>query len=112
MKHQLIFLSIIFSTSLKVLTAQSLYMPRNVQEAFKNETRSPDGRPGKNYWQNFGRYDISVTAAPPNRNIKGSERITYINRSPDTLHMIVFRLIQNVHKPEAERYEDVDSIFF
>ena len=35
--------------------AQSLYMPRDIQNAFKKETRSLDGKPGKNYWQNHGK---------------------------------------------------------
>jgi hypothetical protein len=28
-------------------------------------TRSADGKPGSKYWQNFGRYNISITATPP-----------------------------------------------
>jgi hypothetical protein len=92
--------------------AQSLYIPRNVNQAIEKGTRSPDGKPGKNYWQNFARYDITVSAMPPNRNIQGSEQITYINRSPDTLHSLVIKLIQNIHKPEAPRYTEEDSLFF
>lgn len=92
--------------------AQSLYMPRNVKEAFQKGTRSMDGRPGKNYWQNYGRYDISVSVAPPGRMIKGSEQISYINRSPDTLKEIVIRLVMNFHKPEAVHYGEMDSSLF
>ncbi|HEX4373737.1 MAG TPA: M1 family metallopeptidase [Puia sp.] len=103
----LLTLSIIFSAS-----AQSLYMPRNVKDAFKKETRSPDGRPGKNYWQNYGRYNITVTALPPDRNIKGAEQITYINNSPDTLKNPVFRLTINIHKPGVLRYGTTDSTYF
>ena len=66
-------------------------------------TRCNDGYPGKKYWQNTGRYAITVTALPPDRNIKGSEKITYINNSPDTLHVLVFKFIQNIHKPGAPR---------
>ena len=32
--------------------AQDLFMPRDVQQAFKKGTRSPDGKPGKNYCKN------------------------------------------------------------
>ena len=78
-------------------------MPRNVQSAFKKGTRSPDGRPGKNYWQNHGRYDITVSAMPPDRNIKGSETITYFNNSPDTLRNTAIKLFLNIHKPGAPR---------
>lgn len=83
--------------------AQQLYMPRDVANAFKKNTRSPDGRPGKNYWQNHGRYTININALPPSRTIEGSEQITYINNSPDTLRGLVFKLLLNIHKPGAPR---------
>lgn len=82
-------------------TGQSLYMPRNVKATFDKGARSPDGKPGTHYWQNHGRYHISLTVLPPDRNIKGSEQITYFNDSPDTLRTIVMRLILNFHKPGA-----------
>ncbi|MCX6217033.1 M1 family metallopeptidase [Spirosoma sp.] len=85
------------------VTAQGLYMPRNVKQAYQKGTRSLDGRPGKNYWQNFARYNITITATPPNRTIRGKEEITYINNSPDTLRSLVFKLILNSHKPGAVR---------
>src|SRR5689334_9308123 len=81
------------------LDAQKLYMPRDVQKAFEKGTRSPDGRPGKNYWQNHGRYQINLSAAPPSRTINGTESIVYSNNSPDTLRNLVFKLIVNIHKP-------------
>ena len=85
------------------LHSQQLYMPRDVQKTFQKQTRAADGRPGKNYWQNHGRYNITVTALPPNRTIRGEEEITYINNSPDTLRSIVFKLLVNIHKPGAPR---------
>lgn len=92
-----------FLISFILAGAQKLYMPRDISNAFKNGTRSLDGRPGKNYWQNRGRYNISVTATPPDRTIHGSEEITYINNSPDTLRNLLFKLIVNIHKPGAPR---------
>jgi len=86
------------------LYSQTLYTPRIIQEAYKKGTRSADGRPGPNYWQNKGRYTINITAAPPDRIIKGDEHITYINNSPDTLRNPVIKLILNIHKPGAIRY--------
>ncbi len=83
--------------------SQDLYMPRNIKQAYKKETRSLDGLPGKNYWQNYGRYDITITALPPDRNIKGTETITYINNSPDTLRNQVIKLFLYIHKPGAPR---------
>ncbi|MEO8769362.1 MAG: M1 family metallopeptidase [Ferruginibacter sp.] len=81
----------------------SLYMPRDVKQAYTNGTRSMDGRPGKNYWQNHGRYIITLTAMPPDRNIKGSESITYFNNSTDTIRNPGIKLFLNIHKPGAPR---------
>src|SRR3954470_9200230 len=84
-------------------TTSSLYMPRDVRSAFRKGTRSPDGRPGPNYWQNRGRYNIAITALPADRTIHGSEEITYFNNSPDTLRNPVMKLLLNIHKPGAAR---------
>ncbi|HJQ09586.1 MAG TPA: M1 family metallopeptidase [Gemmatimonadaceae bacterium] len=83
--------------------ASPLPMPRGVQAAYRKGTRSPDGRPGPNYWQNRGRYFIAITATPPDRTIRGSEEITYFNNSPDTLANPVFKFFMNIHKPGAPR---------
>jgi len=93
------------------LYSQTLYTPRNIQEAYKKGTRSPDGRPGPSYWQNKGRYTINITATPPDRTIRGEEHITYINNSPDTLRAPVIKLILNIHKPGAVRYGMADSAY-
>jgi len=89
--------------------AQGLYVPRSVARAYTNATRSMDGRPGKNYWQNKASYDIHITVAPPTRTVTGTEEITYTNNSPDTLDRIVFRLQLNSHSPEAPRENIVSS---
>jgi hypothetical protein len=99
-----IFLCLALTMALPTLHSQTLYTPRNIREAYKKGTRSPDGRPGPNYWQNKGRYTITINAAPPDRTIRGSEQITYINNSPDTISMPVIRLTLNIHKPGAVRY--------
>src|SRR5689334_3417374 len=85
------------------VASNALYMPRGVTQAFRKGTRSPDGRPGPNYWQNRGRYDIQISALPPDRTIRGSEQITYFNNSPDTLRNPVFKFLLNIHKPGAPR---------
>lgn len=90
--------SIIFSTQ-----AQQLYTPRNVQNAYKKETRSADGKPGKNYWQNTADYTIAVKMAPANRTITGTETIVYTNNSPEPLQNIIMKLILNIHAPGAAR---------
>src|SRR5665213_1043642 len=100
--------SIIFSVftlfAFSQAQSQSLYTPRDIQHAYDKGTRSIDGKPGKNYWQNHGRYVISITALPPNRIVKGSEQIIYFNNSPDTLKRLNMKLILNIHRPGAARF--------
>ncbi len=83
-----------------------LYQPRDIKRAFEKGTRAADGRPGPHYWQNRARYDITVQALPPARDIRGRETITYFNNSPDTLKSLVIRLIQNIHRPGVARDGD------
>jgi hypothetical protein len=85
------------------IPSNALYMPRGVQTAYRKGTRSADGRPGPNYWQNHGRYTIALTALAPDRTIRGSEQIVYANNSPDTLRNPVIKLLLNIHKPGAPR---------
>ena len=87
----------------QTVASNPLYMPRTVADAYRKGTRSPDGRPGPNYWQNRGRYDIQISALPPDRTVRGSEQITYFNNSPDTLRNPVFKFLLNIHKPGAPR---------
>lgn len=100
---RILMLSVIGTIVFQSALSQQLFMPRDVQAAFKNETRSVDGKPGKNYWQNHGRYTINITAMPPDRTIKGKETITYFNNSPDTLRALNIKLFLNIHKPGAPR---------
>src|SRR5437868_13298954 len=101
--HRYVILIASLIVSIQFVTAQDLFMSRDIQQAFKKGTRSADGRPGKNYWQNRGRYTINITALPPDRTIKGSETISYINNSPDTIRNPSIKLLLNIHKPGAPR---------
>jgi hypothetical protein len=92
-------------------SARQLYRPRAVKQAYEKGTRSPDGRPGPKYWLNRGRYSITVTALPPDRTVRGTERIVYFNNSPDTLRTLNFKLFLNIHKPGAARNGSSDSLY-
>src|SRR5579872_6071892 len=92
-----VYLSAIFCLALSYASAQTLTMPPEIARAYAKGTRSLNGKPGKKYWENHGRYNISVSIAPPDRTIKGVEEITYFNNSPDTLHGLNMKLIVNVH---------------
>ena len=88
---------------------QPLFMPQNIKIAYTNETRSMDGRPGKKYWQNYGRYNINVSVAPPAKTVTGNETITYINNSPKPINTIIVKLIINIHSPGTERQNTADA---
>ncbi len=106
-----ILLSILLAFILLQVHAQELYTPRDIKLAYQKGTRSPDGRPGKNYWQNFGRYAINITVTPPSRDVKGTEQITYVNNSPDTLRNLNMKLIMNIHRPGAARARTTDASY-
>ena len=84
-------------------SAQMLTMPPEIQKAYANDTRSLSGKPGKKYWENHGRYAISLTVMPPDNSIRGVEQITYFNNSPDTLRSLNMKLIVNVHRSGGRR---------
>ncbi|WP_298300333.1 hypothetical protein [Hydrotalea sp.] len=86
--------------------AQPLYRPRNIKKAYVQQTRSANGMPGVHYWQNTGNYSIALKVAPPSRTVHGSEDITYFNNSPNLLSYLIIKLILNIHKPGALRYND------
>ncbi len=78
--------------------SQSLPIPRNIQPAYKKGTRSGDGKPGANYWQNSADYNLAINFDPGTRLLYGDENINYTNSSPDTLRQIVFKLYPNLYK--------------
>ncbi len=96
------FFLLLFFIPLFVLS-QSLPIPRNVLEAYKKGTRSFDGSPGPNYWQNHSDYFIEASFDPSSRKITGKELIVYYNESPDTLKEIVIRLLQNIFEKGSPR---------
>lgn len=85
------------------VSAQELYTPLNILSAYSKKTRSYDGKPGENYWQNKSDYHIKVSVEPSSRTITGWEKIIYYNNSPNSLTEIVIRLYPNITKPTAMR---------
>jgi hypothetical protein len=88
-----------------------LFVPREVQQAYANGTRSPDGRPGPRYWQNEAEHRIRVTLNPPSRRVQGEQEIVYRNNSPEPMTNLIFRLYLNAHHPAALREKPVDAKF-
>jgi hypothetical protein len=101
---------IILFMSFSMLNAQSpeLYVPVNIQKAYANQTRSKDGNPGANYWQNRANYDINVEINPHTGLVIGSEEIVYFNNSPDTLNELYIHMFMNIYKKGNPREYIVD----
>lgn len=98
-----IFFTVVLLFSLQIFSQTNYYISRNVLKAYEKGTRSFDGKPGENYWQNSSDYKIKVQIDPKTRTLTGSETIVYYNNSPDTLMEIVIRLYQNISKPTSKR---------
>ena len=88
-----------------------LYEPRHIQKAYEKGTRSRDGKPGPNYWQNRAVHKIKVLVAPPNKRVQGEQEIIYTNNSPDPMPILIFRMYMNAHQPEAMRETPISSAF-
>lgn len=93
------------------ISAQELYMPRNIKKAYENGTRSISGAPGKNYWQNKGIYDVEVKVDAETKIVSGKETIVYSNNSPNDLSELAIRFVNNLHKPESPRSGTVSKDF-
>jgi hypothetical protein len=81
--------------------------PTPVSEAYRGAlaagTRAATGQPGARYWQQSVAYHIRAELDPRTTELRGSERIVYRNRSPDTLATVVFNLYQNIYTENAAR---------
>jgi hypothetical protein len=101
--HNIFLLMVIIFCSSVSISQEKLFIPRNIQEAYEKGTRSPDGKPGKEYWQNSAHYKIDVDVDPASYQINGSQEVTYFNNSPDTLNRIILRLYPNIFKKGSAR---------
>ena len=68
-------------------------------------TRTTDGTPGEDYWQNYASYTLHAELVPETHTVYGSAQITYTNNSPDDLDVIVVELAQNLHKAGTPKYD-------
>ncbi|MFW0718157.1 M1 family metallopeptidase [Pedobacter sp. N23S346] len=93
------------------LSAQELYMPRNIKVAYAKGTRSVSGQPGPNYWQNHGKYNMDIKVDAETKTVSGQEEIIYSNNSNDTLKTLAIRFVNNLHKPTSPRSGAVSEDF-
>jgi len=82
--------------------------PGAYARALESGTRSADGRPGPNYWEQRVDYAIDVQLDPATATITGSETITIHNGSPNALPIVALRLYQNVFAEGVERNRTVE----
>jgi len=82
--------------------------PGAYTRALEAGTRSVDGRPGPNYWQQRVDYSIDVQLDPATAKITGSETITIHNGSPVAIPVVAIRLYQNVFAEGVERNRTVE----
>ena len=73
------------------------------QNTYQKATRSVNGKPGKDYWQNKSKYDLKVDFNPASRLLKGKVAVVYTNNSPDTLNEVWFKLYPNLYKKGTPR---------
>ena len=100
LKLLLAFCAFLIST---ISFSQQLFVPTNILSTYQKEIRTPDGTPGKNYWQNTASYKLNVSFTPSTRLVSGTVDINYINNSPDTLKQIWFKLYPNLYQKGAPR---------
>jgi len=94
---------VVLTFSSLALAQDESYVPLNIKNTYKKNTRSYDGKPGINYWQNSSEYKINAKLDPGTKVLEGTEQIKYYNNSPDSLSEIVIRLYHNINKPNAKR---------
>lgn len=81
--------------------------PAAYLRAVENGTRTPDGRPGANYWQQRVDYTIRASLQPETARLSGSEVIRYTNRAPSDISRLFVHLYQNVFSEGVERNRSV-----
>jgi hypothetical protein len=67
-----------------------------------NAYRTASGAPGPMYWQQRADYEIEVELNDENQSIKGKEKITYYNQSPDPLVYLWLQLDHNQRSKNSD----------
>ena len=84
----------------------AVVIPPAFGRAIANGTRTPSGEPGPHNWVQHARYSIDASIDPATNTLTGSERVTYVNNSPDTLTQLAVYLRQNVFRAGSQRRDD------
>jgi len=89
--------------SFKSFSQIKLPVAANLQSTYIKGTRTPNGAPGRNYWQNRADYTIKISFDPQSRLLSGTVAIDYTNNSRDTLSEVNFKLYPNLYKKGSIR---------
>lgn len=108
LKFSLLFIFIFINSNVLISQDGSLYIPTEIEDAYEKGTRSKDGNPGPNYWQNKADYSINVYIDVSSKTLYGDAKIIYYNNSPNTLTDMFINLYQNRNRPEAPRDWDAN----
>lgn len=74
-----------------------------------NVYRTASGAPGHLYWQQEANYVIEVELDDATQSIKGSEKVTYVNNSPDKLTYLWVQLEENQRGPDSDTPKAAES---
>ncbi len=66
-----------------------------------NTYRSASGQPGPGYWQQQANYEMKIILDEEKNQIRGTEKITYINNSPDRIDYLWIQLDQNMRAADS-----------
>ncbi|MDQ6737701.1 MAG: M1 family metallopeptidase, partial [Gemmatimonadota bacterium] len=88
-------------------TPGAVYEIPGFTRAVMRATRTRTGRPGPQNWVQHARYLIDARLDPATNTVTGSERVTYLNNSPDTLPQVLIHLYQNAFRPGSPRRDEV-----
>lgn len=121
MKRIVLILSLAFTSSLFAQINQNVntnkFRQLYQELPTPNTYRTASGAPGHEYYQQVANYDIEVELDDEKQVVKGKERITYVNNSPDQLEYLWLQLDQNVRSINSdsklirvERMEDFRSL--
>lgn len=100
------------SPQLNTLTSQlerplpyPVEVPVSYSAAVDRGTRTENGAPSEDYWQNYSYYTLHAEIDTSTHSLHGNSQVTYENNSPHSLHVLVVELAQNVHKAGVPKNE-------
>ena len=91
------------------LKAYALPLWPEFDVAVAKGTRTGNGQPGPNYWQQGASYRLEAEVSPVAKRLTGTGTITYRNNSPDELPVLYVHAYNNLFSPQAKRNTEVLS---